>query len=49
VPVQLGVVHFNARAIAFYKKLGFEDTGRPHGRHLIPRLTMVRVVPKFTP
>jgi ribosomal protein S18 acetylase RimI-like enzyme len=42
VPVQLGVVHFNGRAIAFYKKLGFVDTGRPHGRHLIPRRLMIR-------
>jgi ribosomal protein S18 acetylase RimI-like enzyme len=42
VPVQLGVIHFNERAIAFYKKLGFEDTGREHGRHLIPRRMMVR-------
>ena len=42
VPVQLGVVHFNERAIAFYKKLGFEDTGREHGRHRILRRLMVR-------
>jgi putative acetyltransferase len=42
VPVQLGVVHFNARAIAFYKKLGFEDTGRDHGEHKIRRRMMVR-------
>ncbi len=27
VPVQLGVIHFNARAIAFYKKWGFEGHG----------------------
>jgi ribosomal protein S18 acetylase RimI-like enzyme len=42
VPVQLGVIHFNARAIAFYKKHGFEDTGRIVGRHKIPRRLMVR-------
>jgi ribosomal protein S18 acetylase RimI-like enzyme len=44
VPVQLGVIHFNERAIAFYKKWGFEDTGRTHGRHRIPRRMMVRPV-----
>jgi len=42
VPVKLGVIHFNARAIAFYKKLGFEDTGRIVGRHKIPRRLLVR-------
>jgi len=42
VPVQLGVIHFNERAIAFYRKWGFEDTGRTHGRHRIPRRMMVR-------
>jgi len=42
VPVQLGVIHFNTRAIAFYKKFGFEDTGRIVGRHKIPRRLMVR-------
>jgi putative acetyltransferase len=42
VPVQLGVIHFNARAIAFYEKWGFEDTGRIVGRHKIPRRLMVR-------
>ena len=42
VAVQLGVIHFNARAIAFYKKWGFEDTGRIVGRHQIPRRLMVR-------
>jgi ribosomal protein S18 acetylase RimI-like enzyme len=42
VPVQLGVIHFNERAIAFYKKFGFEDTGRIVGRHKIPRRLMVR-------
>ncbi len=40
--VKLGVIHFNARAIAFYKKLGFEDTGRIVGRHKIPRKLLVR-------
>jgi ribosomal protein S18 acetylase RimI-like enzyme len=42
VPVQLGVIHFNERAVAFYRKFGFEDTGRTHGRHRIPRRMMVR-------
>jgi ribosomal protein S18 acetylase RimI-like enzyme len=42
VAVQLGVIHFNARAIAFYKKWGFEDTGRVVGRHQIPRRLMIR-------
>ncbi len=42
VPVQLGVIHFNARAIAFYKKWGFEDMGRVVGRHKIPRRMMIR-------
>jgi ribosomal protein S18 acetylase RimI-like enzyme len=41
-PVKLGVIHYNARAIAFYKKLGFEDTGRIVGRHKIPRKLLVR-------
>jgi ribosomal protein S18 acetylase RimI-like enzyme len=40
--VRLGVIHYNARAIAFYKKLGFEDTGRIVGRHKIPRKLLVR-------
>jgi ribosomal protein S18 acetylase RimI-like enzyme len=44
VPVQLGVIHFNERAIAFYKKWGFEDTGRIVGRHRIPRRLMIRPV-----
>jgi ribosomal protein S18 acetylase RimI-like enzyme len=42
VPVKLGVIHYNARAIAFYKKFGFEDTGRIVGRHKIPRKLLVR-------
>jgi ribosomal protein S18 acetylase RimI-like enzyme len=42
VPIQLGVIHFNERAIAFYKKFGFEDTGRTHGKHKIPRRFMIR-------
>jgi ribosomal protein S18 acetylase RimI-like enzyme len=42
VPVRLGVIHFNERAIAFYKKFGFEDTGRIVGRHKIPRRLMIR-------
>ncbi|HVY87464.1 MAG TPA: GNAT family N-acetyltransferase [Hyphomonadaceae bacterium] len=42
VAVKLGVIHFNARAIAFYKKLGFEDTGRIVGRRKIARRLLVR-------
>jgi ribosomal protein S18 acetylase RimI-like enzyme len=45
VPVQLGVIHFNERAIAFYKKFGFENTRRIVGRHRIPRLLMIRPRP----
>jgi ribosomal protein S18 acetylase RimI-like enzyme len=44
VPVQLGVIHFNERAIAFYEKWRFEDTGRVVGRHRIPRRLMIRTV-----
>ncbi|WP_395675708.1 GNAT family N-acetyltransferase [Inquilinus sp.] len=42
VPVKLGVIHYNARAIAFYEKHGFRDTGRIVGRHAIPRRLMIR-------
>lgn len=42
VPVQLGVIHFDRRAIAFDKKWGFEDTGLIVARHKIPRRLMVR-------
>ena len=41
-PVKLGVIHFNARAIAFYRKFGFVETGEIVGRHEIPRLVMRR-------
>jgi ribosomal protein S18 acetylase RimI-like enzyme len=46
VPMQLGVIHFNERAIAFYKKWGFEDTERIVGRHKIPRRLMVKATAK---
>jgi ribosomal protein S18 acetylase RimI-like enzyme len=42
VPIKLGVIHFNARAIAFYKKFGFVDTGEIVGRHKIPRKLFIR-------
>ena len=40
--VQLGVIHCNARAAAFYEKYGFEDTGQLIEGHEIPRKLMVR-------
>ena len=40
--VQLGFIHHNARAIAFYEKYGFEDTGQLIEGHEIPRKLMVR-------
>jgi ribosomal protein S18 acetylase RimI-like enzyme len=40
--VQLGVIHFNERALAFYRKYGFEDTGRIAGNHQIPRKLLIR-------
>lgn len=40
--VKLGVIHYNQRAIAFYKKYGFKDTGRIAGTHKIPRKLMIR-------
>jgi GNAT superfamily N-acetyltransferase len=42
LPVKLGVIHFNERAIAFYKKFGFLDTGEIVGRHKIPRKLFIR-------
>ncbi|MEM9836611.1 MAG: GNAT family N-acetyltransferase [Bacteroidota bacterium] len=41
-PIKLGVIHYNERAIAFYKKYGFIDTGETAGDHLIPRILMLR-------
>jgi ribosomal protein S18 acetylase RimI-like enzyme len=41
-PIKLGVIHFNARAIAFYRKFGFVETGEIVGRHEIPRTLMRR-------
>lgn len=40
--VMLGVIHYNTRAIAFYKKCGFEDTGQIVGKHKIPRMLMIK-------
>jgi len=42
VPMKLGVFHYSARAIAFYEKHGFRDTGRIVGRDAIPRRLMIR-------
>ncbi|RJF87766.1 N-acetyltransferase [Oleomonas cavernae] len=42
VPMKLGVIHYNARAIAFYERWGFRDTGRIAGTHKIPRKLMIR-------
>jgi ribosomal protein S18 acetylase RimI-like enzyme len=41
-PVKLGVIHFNSRAITFYRKFGFVETGEVVGRHAIPRRRMLR-------
>ena len=38
--VRLGVIHYHARAIAFYEKQGFEDTGQLIEGHEIPRKLM---------
>jgi ribosomal protein S18 acetylase RimI-like enzyme len=43
--IRLGVIHFNARAIAFYRKFGFVETGEIVGRHQIPRKVMIRKPP----
>ncbi len=40
--IRLGVIEFNARAQAFYRKLGFVDTGELAGTHRIPRRLMRR-------
>ncbi|CAM1371707.1 GNAT family N-acetyltransferase [Tenacibaculum xiamenense] len=40
--IKLGVIHFNVRAIKFYKKLGFKDTGKVVGKHKIPRILMIK-------
>lgn len=40
--VRLGVIHYNTRAQAFYRKNGFRDTGRITGNYLIPRILMIR-------
>jgi len=42
LPVTLGVIHFNARAIAFYRKHGFVETDALTTRHRIPRRVMIR-------
>lgn len=40
--VQLGVIHYNARAIAFYEKYGFKDTETLIEGHEIPRKLLKR-------
>lgn len=40
--VQLNVIHYNTRAIAFYRKCGFEDTGKMAENRKIPRKILVR-------
>ncbi|MGD1891547.1 MAG: GNAT family N-acetyltransferase [Cyclobacteriaceae bacterium] len=40
--IKLGVIHFNKRAIKFYEKLGFKDSGKIVGKHKIPRILMIR-------
>ncbi|MEL6356108.1 MAG: GNAT family N-acetyltransferase, partial [Bacteroidota bacterium] len=40
--VKLGVIHYNNRAIRFYEKHGFKDTGEEYGSQLIPRKLMLR-------
>jgi ribosomal protein S18 acetylase RimI-like enzyme len=42
LPIALGVIHFNARAIAFYRKHGFVETDALTTRHRIPRRLMIR-------
>jgi ribosomal protein S18 acetylase RimI-like enzyme len=41
-PVQLGVIHYNARAIAFYRKFGFKEIGPRKDNLKIPRVLMIR-------
>jgi ribosomal protein S18 acetylase RimI-like enzyme len=43
-PVQLDVIHYNARAIAFYRKFGFAEAGPRKDNLKIPRALMVRAV-----
>jgi len=40
--VSLAVRHYNARAIAFFAKHGFDDTGETTGSHAIARSLMLR-------
>ena len=40
--ISLAVRHFNARAIAFFAKHDFEDTGETTGDHAIPRTLLLR-------
>lgn len=42
-PIGLGVVSYNARAIAFYKKLGFQESAEPP--QAIPPLPSGKVMP----
>lgn len=40
--IKLGVLTYNARAIAFYRKFGFEEAGPMEDDMKIPRLMMIR-------
>ncbi len=40
--VHLTVIHYNARAIRFYEKCGFRDTGLVASTHKIPHRLMLR-------
>lgn len=42
--IKLGVIHFNKRAIKFYEKFQFKDSGKIKGKHRIPRKLMIREV-----
>lgn len=41
-PLQLAVRYYNSRAIAFFEKHGFQDTGESAGDYAIPRILMLR-------
>ena len=41
-PIQLAVRYYNSRAIAFFEKHGFQDTGESAGDEIIPRILMLR-------
>jgi ribosomal protein S18 acetylase RimI-like enzyme len=40
--VTLGVIYYNERAIRFYEKFGFRDTGKIVGNHKIPRKLLIK-------